>query len=87
MQARPLPNEWNEVARAKLVAIFGAAKGETMFRDTLRSIGLQRLTTADELHAFGTALGQGDGFSAAAGGLLKLHALMHGSRGPEHVNG
>lgn len=75
---RPPPTEWHAVAAAKLAAVLGDAKGEVALDGALRATGLARISTASELYRVAQHLSALDGFAAAVGGLLGVHAIMHG---------
>jgi len=72
-------SRWHAVARAKLTAVLGAAKAEDAMRDTLAKIGRRELRSADDLYLFAEALAEASGFTGTIGGLLTVHALLHGA--------
>ncbi len=72
--------EWHEVALAKLTRVLGAERGAHEMRATLHEIGLTTLSSAEDLHAFAQAFVARGGFAGAVGGLLSVHAVMHGAR-------
>ncbi len=69
---------WDEVAYAKLAKVLGAATGRALFDKTLGSLGLSSLASADDLYAFGERLRGEQGFASPLGGLLIVHATIHG---------
>lgn len=73
--------DWHAVATAKLTHVLGEERGRQLLASTLATTGLTALTSADELHRFAQALVEAGGFAGAVGGLLSLHAVMHGARG------
>ena len=75
---RPPPTEWHAVAAAKLVAVLGDVRGAVALDGALRATGLQRISTASELYRVSQHLSGSGGFAAAVGGLLSVHAVMHG---------
>jgi hypothetical protein len=75
---RPPPTEWHAVAAAKLVAVLGEAKGALALDGALHATGLARISTATELYRVAQQLSASGGFAAAVGGLLGVHAVMHG---------
>jgi hypothetical protein len=44
----------------------------------MRATGLARISTANELYRIAQHLSSSGGFAAAVGGLLGVHAVMHG---------
>jgi hypothetical protein len=79
----PPPNatSWDKVARDKLCSVLGREQGEAVMAQVLKQIGLTSLATPDELHRFAQHVARLDGFIAAVGALLSLHAVMHGASG------
>lgn len=75
---RPPPTEWHAVAAAKLAAVLGEAKGAVALDGALRATGLVRISTATELYRVAQHLSAAGGFASAVGGLLGVHAVMHG---------
>lgn len=72
------PTDWNNVALTRLTNVLGEGPGRRVMADGLHAIGLTTLATASDLHRFSLALAPMGGFAAAVGGLLGLHAVMHG---------
>jgi hypothetical protein len=77
------PTDWNAVALGKLTKVLGAERGNRAMTEALRALTLDSLTSADDLYRFARHLAAGGGFVGAVGGLLSLHAVMHGARGAE----
>ncbi|WP_147444804.1 hypothetical protein [Corallococcus sp. CA053C] len=71
--------DWHGVAVAKLTSVLGPARGSAALEEALRATGLTHITSADELHRFAQALVHAGGFAGAVGGLLSVHAVMHGA--------
>ncbi len=69
---------WDDVALGKLSRVLGPAAGAQMMTKMLAKVGLDSLESADDLHAFGECLTQEAGFAAPLGGLLIIHATLHG---------
>lgn len=46
---------------------------------TLRDLSLDSLGSADDLYRFAKRLTAQQGFAAAVGGLLRVHAVIHGA--------
>jgi hypothetical protein len=76
----PTPNDYHAYAEAKLRVVLGEAKAASALTSTLESLGLRRIETVEDLHRFGRALVAAGGFAGAVGGLLTVHAVMHGAR-------
>jgi hypothetical protein len=75
---RPAPDDWHGVAAAKLEAVLGPVKGPLALADALRATRLERIATAGELYRVAQQLSETGGFAGAVGGLLGVHAVMHG---------
>jgi hypothetical protein len=73
------PTDWNAVALAKLTKVLGAERGRRAMTEALQALALASL----DLYRFARHLVAGGGFAGAVGGLLRLHAVMHGARGAE----
>jgi hypothetical protein len=76
----PASNDFHAYAEAKLRVVLGEAKAASALTTTLESLGIRRIQSADDLHRFGRALVAAGGFAGAVGGLLTVHAVMHGAR-------
>ena len=74
----PDPKNWHDVAVAKLTKVLGPVEGMNAANAALVELGLERVTSADELRALAAALERRGGFGAAVGGLLLVHATMYG---------
>lgn len=72
---------WHGVALAKLTAVLGPTKAEVALRETLALIDKDELRSADDLLLFARALCDAGGFAGAVGGLLSVHAVLHGATG------
>ena len=79
MMADTPSKDWHGVAIAKLTSVLGPARGSAALEEALRATGLTHITSADELHRFAQALITAGGFAGAVGGLLSVHAVMHGA--------
>ncbi|RKG75246.1 hypothetical protein [Corallococcus terminator] len=75
------PRDWHGVAVAKLNSVLGPARGPVVLEEALRATGLVHINSADELHRFAQVLITTGGFAGAVGGLLSVHAVMHGASG------
>jgi hypothetical protein len=75
---KPSPTDWHAVAETRLVSVLGPVKGSAAFAESLRAVGLVRLSTADDLHRLAQHLSACGGFTSAVGGLLSVHAVMYG---------
>ncbi|RYZ43086.1 MAG: hypothetical protein EOO71_04970 [Myxococcaceae bacterium] len=75
------PRDWHGVAVAKLNSVLGPARGPLVLEEALRATGLTHISSADELHRFAKVLITTGGFAGAVGGLLSVHAVMHGASG------
>jgi hypothetical protein len=69
---------WDDVALAKLSRVLGPAAGQEMMAKVLAKMHMQSLRSADDLYRFGALLGNEAGFAAPVGGLLIIHATIHG---------
>ncbi len=81
------PTDWNTVALTKLTKVLGAERGSRAMTEALRALALDSLASADDLYRFARHLVAVGGFVGAVGGLLSLHAVMHGARGGELPTG
>jgi hypothetical protein len=77
----PAPTDWNGVALARLVKVLGPEAGRGAMDAALRELQLPSLRSADDLYRLSRVLARAGGFASAVGGLLSLHAVMHGARG------
>lgn len=68
-------------ASDKLSKVLGPARGQAVLAESLRQLGLPRISTADELFRLGQHLERQGGFIATIGALLCLTAVMHGAAG------
>ena len=71
----------SQIAKEKLVRVFGPAKGEAIFTEAVRGAGLVAIGTPDDLYAFGDYLAARGGFEAAVGRLITVAATLRGARG------
>ena len=69
---------WDEVALGKLSRVLGVTAAQHVATKILSKMGRTSLQSADELHQFGQLLTEETGFAAAVGGLLLVHATLHG---------
>lgn len=74
-----ISSPWNDVAITKLSNVLGRARAEDVMSAALSEIGLPALTSADDLYRFARRLARAGGFVAAVGGLLSVHAVIHGA--------
>lgn len=74
---------WDVAAHAKLASVLGPAKAEQLTAKVLASMGRESLGSANELYDFAQRLIAEGGFVGAVGGLLAVHATIHGARGQE----
>jgi hypothetical protein len=73
--------EWDEIAASKLARVVGGVAAEEVRLRVLGELGMVRLESVDDLYRFARALAQQGGFAGAVGGLLSVHAVMHGASG------
>jgi hypothetical protein len=71
---------WREVALAKLSSVVGSERAAEVFAATLLEIGLDDLSSVDDLYRFAESVGRREGFVGAVGALLSVHAVIHGAR-------
>lgn len=82
MSGAPVGADFGQIARAKLSRVLGPALADSVLERTLRLIGLESLSSADDLYRFSSELGRNkDPIAAAVGGLLGVTALLHGAKG------
>jgi hypothetical protein len=74
---KPLVNDWNGVALAKLTSVMGPTAGQHLAESVLEEVGLASLSSAAELRSFATALATRGGFASAVAALLTLHVAMY----------
>lgn len=76
---RPPPTAWNDVAIAKLTRVLGERPGRELMTETLATLGIAEIASADQLRDFATILSRKGGFAAALGALLSVHAATYGA--------
>ncbi|MEO6572667.1 MAG: hypothetical protein ABIP89_02420 [Polyangiaceae bacterium] len=76
----PAPTDWHLVAVSKLTNVMGASAASEIALSILKELGIEKLSSAADLRRFAAALGAQQGFAAAVGGLLALHATMYDER-------
>lgn len=69
---------WDDVALAKLSRVLGTTAGQEMMAKVLARMRVPSLASADDLYRFGELLSEEVGFAAPVGGLLIIHATIHG---------
>jgi hypothetical protein len=69
-----------KLARTKLANVLGEARAQRIYGETIASLGMRELRTADDLYAFGELLATRGGFEAAVGGLLSVAAVVRGAQ-------
>jgi len=74
---KPLATSWHEVALAKLSSVMGPTAGQHLAGSVLEELGIESLSSADELRRFATTLATRGGFASAVAALLTLHAAMY----------
>lgn len=72
---------WEKIAREKLCSVLGREQGEAVMAQVMKELGLTALATPDDLHRFAQHVARREGFTAAVGALLSLHAVMNGASG------
>lgn len=78
--ASPPPAKPYEVARAKLVRVFGDDRGQALLDKAVTQAGLKTISTPDELLAVARALESYGGIEGAVGAMLSVSALMMGAK-------
>ena len=76
---RPAANDWNGIALAKLTNVLGDETGRRVLEEVMSAIGKKELRSAADLRLFAQTLLTRGGFAGAIGGLLSLHATLHGA--------
>ena len=75
--------DWDLAAHAKLASVLGPAKAEQLTAKVLAAMGRDSLGSANELYDFAQELIAEGGFVGAVGGLLAVHATIHGASAKE----
>ncbi|MEZ4448064.1 MAG: hypothetical protein R3B09_01210 [Nannocystaceae bacterium] len=76
------------VIRDKLVRLFGEEEARSLAAETLESIGLEAVETANDIYRFGDALTARGGVYAVLGHSIKTHAILRGAlTGPARAAG
>lgn len=70
---------FEELARSKLARVLGAERGRRVFEEILAEAKLERIASADDLHAFADRLVARGGIEAGVGGLLAVAAVVRGA--------
>lgn len=78
MTASPPPPDWTAVARQRLDRVLGPQQAARVLAEVLGELGVERLSSPQDLGAFGDALALRGGFLAAVGVSLKTHAMLRG---------
>jgi len=76
---------WDDVALAKLTSVLGPEKGRATREELFAELGISSLASPDDLYTFAQRLLARGGFAAAVGGLLSVHAVIHGANGDAAV--
>lgn len=76
--SRP-PEHWERIALEKLTRVLGEAPGRALYATGLRELGMRSVASAEELHRLAQWLTRQPGFAATVGGLLSVHAVIHGA--------
>jgi hypothetical protein len=79
--SRPKATPWDAVALEKLCSVLGPEHGALVMAQVMEQMGLPSLETPDDLYRFAQHVAKLEGFTAAVGALLSLHAVMHGASG------
>ena len=64
----------------KLVTVLGPVRAESVVGETLKRLGLSRLTTPDDRFRFGCELIARGGVLEAIGRSIKIQAILHGAK-------
>ena len=72
-------NEWDELARTKLIRVLGASEGEIVFTRTLTKLGKYKLRTPSDVYLFAQILKHETSVIAAVGSMLALTAVIRGA--------
>lgn len=70
---------WNELAHSKMVRILGNVEADQLMVRTLSRMGVDALTSADDLHRFAKELTESGGIAGAVGAMLSLTAVLRGA--------
>lgn len=73
------PEYWERVALEKLIRVLGERPGRALYAEGLLALGLDAVTSPQELHRLAQWLTRQPGFAATVGGLLSVHAVIHGA--------
>lgn len=74
------PQQWLELARAKLERVVGHARAPALVDEILRELQLDNLESPEQLALFGEHLARRGGFLSPLGASLKTQALLHRTR-------
>lgn len=72
-------NEWDDLARMKLIRVLGASEGEIVFTRTLTKLGKYKLRTPSDVYLFAQILKNETPVIAAVGSMLALTAVIRGA--------
>jgi hypothetical protein len=73
------PEHWERVALEKLTRVLGERSGRALYAEGLSALGLETVTSPQELHRLAQWLTLQPGFAATVGGLLSVHAVINGA--------
>lgn len=76
-----MPNsEFGQLALEKMTRVLGEARARQLFDDICSEIGLNGISSADDLLAFARVLSDRGAFEGAVGALLSVQAVMRGAK-------
>ncbi|NJK33130.1 MAG: hypothetical protein HC927_12385 [Deltaproteobacteria bacterium] len=67
-------------ALQKLINLMGSERGQKLYEEVLRSLGMTDLRTPNDSARFGNALIERGGVYASIGRSIKIQAILHGAR-------
>ena len=72
-------NYFSDLARDKLVRVFGEEKTHMILKEGVADAGLSNISSADDLLIFSVQLKKRGGFEATVGAMLGLQAVLRGA--------
>lgn len=72
--------EFSNLALEKMERVLGGARATHLFSEILTEIGLEELSSADDLLLFSRALSGRGAFEGAVGAMLSVQAVMRGAK-------
>lgn len=71
------------LAAEKMTRVLGTTRAQKLFAEIMEEIGLEKLSTPEELLKFAKALSLRPGFEGTVGNMLAVTAILRGARAAE----